>query len=162
MNASRTDAIGRQAAEARFRPAGRRRLLASRLSTCALLLLATACSHTTPTSGFDLLGATALPEPLPPTQVDRAVVDLIASAFVGSKPGMDAALARVATLHDEDAIEQAREDRRPAMEGLVPLCVDLKNSTLDDPVAYREASKQLLDSWTADLDPALEARRFRL
>jgi hypothetical protein len=126
-----------------------------------LLLLATACSHTTPTSGFDLLGATALPEPLPPTQVDRAVVDLITSAFVGSKPGMDAALARVETLHDEDAIEQAREDRRPAMEGLVPLCVDLKNSTLDDPVAYREASKQLLDSWTADLDPALEARLQR-
>ncbi len=125
---------------------------------CAAVLASVACSHTTPTTGFRLLGETALPEPLPPTEVDLAVVDLIAAVLVGSKPAMNFARTRVETLHDEAAMERAREEGRPPMEGLIPLCVDLTNSALDDPVAYRKASKKLLDSWTLDLDPALEAR----
>ena len=55
-------------------------------------------------------------------------------------------------------MDEARKTGQPAMEGLVPLCIDLVNSTLEDPQDYRKASKELLDSWTVYLDPALKAR----
>ena len=44
------------------------------------------------------------------------------------------------------------------MEGLVPLAIDLRNSSLSDPVAYREAAGELLASRSLDPDPALQAR----
>jgi hypothetical protein len=129
------------------------------VSLLALVLaLGTSCQVTAPTSGFPLLDPTALPEPTPPTALDRAVADLAEAALAGSPEQMDVALARIEVLHDHQAILEAREEGRPAMEGLVPLAIDLRNSSLDDPVAYREAARELLASWSLDLDPALEAR----
>ncbi len=131
---------------------------ATRIAVLALLLVTSGCKTTTPTSGFELLAPMALREPMPPSELDRAVTALAAAALAGDQAQMDASLARVETLHDDEAIERAKQEHRPEMKGLVPLCIDLKNSTLDDPVAYREASKELLDSWSLHPDPALKAR----
>ena len=95
---------------------------------------------------------------MPPTPLDQAVAALAESALAGSPEQTDAALARIEALHDEAAIQQAREEGRPPMEGLVPLAIDLRNSTLDDPVAYRKASAELLASSSLEPDPALQAR----
>ncbi len=95
---------------------------------------------------------------MPPTALDFAVADLAEAALAGSALEMQHALAKVKTLHGKSAMRRARAEGRPAMEGLVPLCLDLVNSTLDDPRAYREASEEILDSWSLDPDPALEAR----
>ena len=146
MNASRSDRRSVRAAPA------------IRGLAAALLLACTGCHTPTPTTGFEVLVPTALPEPIPPTPVDRAVVDLAAAALAGSRPEIDAALARVEALHTPADIEEARREGRPPMEGLVPLCIDLENSALDDPVAYRTASKELLHSWSLHPDPALKAR----
>jgi len=123
-----------------------------------LLALGTACHTPAPTSGFPLLGPTARSEPVPPTPLDQAVAALAESALAGSPEQTDAALERVEELHGEAEIQLARDEGRPAMEGLVPLAIDLRNSTLDDPVAYRKASAELLDSPSLEPDPALEAR----
>jgi len=129
---------------------------------CSLLVLAaSACRTNTPTRGIPLLAPIALDEPTPPNDLDRAVADLAAAAFAGADPEMEEALARVRALHDEDAMDEAEAEGRPRMEGLVPLCIDLRNATLDDPVAYREASQELLDEWFTFVDPALEARLQR-
>jgi hypothetical protein len=152
MNASRPDAVSRT--RARLVAAAR----ACALVAGALCVLAGAgCHTTTPTSGFEILEPTASEQPRPPTPLDRAVADLTAAALAGTRPEMDAALSRIETLHDEKAMREARVEGRPAMTGLVPLCLDLRNSTLGDPVAYRTASKELLRS-SHDLDPALKAR----
>lgn len=122
------------------------------------LVVATGCQSRAPTSGFPLLGTIARDEPVPPTALDRAVADLAEAALANSSERMEIALARIQELHDDEAVEEAREEGRPAMEGLVPLAIDLRNSTLDDPVAYREAADEMLSSWSLDPDPALEAR----
>lgn len=114
-----------------------------------------------PTSGFPLLGPTALVEPIPATALDRAVAELAAAALAGSPEQVDAALAHVEELHDDEAIRLAKQQGRPPMEGLVPLAIDLRNSALDDPAAYREASEELLESWSLEPDPALKARLER-
>ncbi len=148
MNASRSERF-------RVRGCGFRSL--------AVALLAAACAgagcHTpTPTTGFELLAPTALPEPTPPTPLDHAVADLAAATLAGSTPEIDDALARVEALHTRKDIEEARREGSPPMEGLVPLCIDARNAALDDPVAYRAASKELLHSWSLHPDPALKAR----
>ena len=117
-----------------------------------VLALGTACQATAPTSGFPLLGPTALLEPVPATPLDHAVARLAEAALAGSPEQIDVALAHL------EEIEKIRGEGRPAMEGLVPLAIDLRNSTLDDPVAYREAAGDLLASRNVDPDPALEAR----
>jgi predicted DNA-binding protein len=145
VNASRTDS--RQPAAA-F-PA---------LLIALLAMTGSACSTPAPTHGLHLLARPAGIEPMPPTEIDLEVVDLAAAALAGEHREMERVLGRIHNLHNDAAMERARKEGRPPMEGLVPLCIDLENSTLDDPVAYREASKELLGSWTLDLDPALKAR----
>lgn len=144
MNASRSDARPRAA------------VLAAGL--VAALALLSGCGTTTPTSGFALLAPAAGSEPRPPSELDLSVARLAAASLAGDAAGIDASLARVEALHDDAHVAELERAGLPPMEGLVPLCMDLRNAALDDPVAYRAASQQLLDSWSLDLDPALEAR----
>ena len=53
-------------------------------------------------------------------------------------------------LPSDEEIEKARSEGRHAMEGLVPLAIDLRNSSLSDPVAYRAAAGELLASRSLD------------
>ena len=123
-----------------------------------VLALGTACQTTAPTSGFPLFGPMALSEPVPATELDHAVAQLAEAALAGSPEQLDAALARIEEIYDDEEIEKARSEGRHAMEGLVPLAIDLRNSSLSDPVAYREAAGELLASRSLDPDPALQAR----
>ncbi len=125
------------------------------------LALLPACRTTTPTVGMQLLQPSALANPIPPTPLDRAVADLAAAALAGNRDSMDVAFAAVKRLHTKEERARARRAGLPEMSGLVPLCIDLMNSTLADPVEYREASSELLGSWGLDPDPALEARLER-
>ena len=98
---------------------------------------------------------------MPPTELDLAVADLAAVAFVGTPEEVDAKLERVEALNTDEAVDRREAEGHPAMRGLGYLCADLRNATLDDPVAYREASKELLSDWMSDMDPALESRLER-
>ena len=135
-----------------------RATLALALALALVLASAAACQTRTPNEGIPLLAPIALDEPMPPSDLDLAVADLGAAALAGAEPEMEEALERIRLLHDDEDMDRAEEEGRPRMEGLVPLCIDLRNSTMDDPIAYREASEELLDQWFTYLDPALEAR----
>ncbi|MEE2675281.1 MAG: hypothetical protein VX466_15910 [Myxococcota bacterium] len=123
-----------------------------------VLAIGTACQTTAPTSGFPLLGPTALPEPVPATPLDQAVAQLAEAALAGGPKQIDLALAHVEELYDDEAKTNTRGEDHAVPEGLLPLAIDLRNATLDDAVAYREAAGELLASSSLEPDPALEAR----
>jgi len=101
-------------------------------------------------------------DPLPapavqaPSQLDLAVVDLAAGALAGDRGEMERSLSEIESLHTREARKEAGRQGHPEMKGLVPLCIDLENSALDDHSEYRAAAKKLLRR--RDLDPALKAR----
>jgi hypothetical protein len=88
--------------------------------------------------------------PVVPDAADRTAVD-VAHAALLSRP--DQAERAVRRLEAIDTVLEA-SDEPPT--GLVPAAVDLANATLDDPRAYRSATRELLDR--NDLDPAMRAR----
>jgi hypothetical protein len=85
-----------------------------------------------------------------PDSVDETVVDAARAALL-SRP--EAAARAVRRLEAIDTVLRSADE---ATTGLVPAATDLANSTLDDPRAYRAATRELLDR--DDLDPALRAR----
>ena len=97
-------------------------------------------------------------EPKPPSELDLAVTDLLAASLAGTEEQREQALEEIRSLHTPRAMKRARLEDQPEMRGLVALCIDLANSTLDDPQEYRKASKKLLRSLTLTTDPALESR----
>jgi hypothetical protein len=95
-------------------------------------------------------------EPLPtigaqvPDEADIVARDLAASALVEPRLTSEALLARL------ELIEGQREVAGELPTGLVPAATDLVNATLDDPIAYRAATRQLLES--DDLPEGLQKR----
>jgi hypothetical protein len=85
-----------------------------------------------------------------PDAVDETVVDAARAALL-SRP--EAAARAVRRLEAIDTVLRAADE---APTGLVPAATDLANTTLDDPRAYRAATRELLER--DDLDPALRAR----
>ncbi|MEE8581441.1 MAG: hypothetical protein V3T33_07615 [Myxococcota bacterium] len=83
-----------------------------------------------------------------PDQADLAAARLAAAALSSARPQLDAAMIELEAALPEDSSSK-----------LLPLAIDLVNTTLDDPRAYREASRQLLRR--GGLDPALEERLRR-
>jgi hypothetical protein len=133
-----------------------RRHLASGLVALGLVLAG--CHTPAPSHEVALFQRLSPVQARPPSELDLAVADLAAAALAGSRPQMDDALTRVKSLHSSEYRRRARENDRPEMTGLIPLCSDLVNSTLRDPREYREAAEEILNSWSLDTDPALEAR----
>lgn len=88
--------------------------------------------------------------PLVPSSEDRTAARLAAAALASHRPEVEQA------LRDLRALDDAREREGHDPSGLVPLALDLRNATLDDDVAYREAAGSLRD--LSHLDPALEHR----
>jgi len=159
VNASRTEPDFPLARTARRRPWRTRTRVVEGFTAAALLLaaLALAGCRTTPTPGaVTLLDPVARVRPGPPSQLDLAVVGLTTAGLASNRAEMEHWLREIEALHTREDQKQLREQDQPEMKGLVPLCMDLVNSTLDDPAEYREASKDLLHRW--DLDPALKAR----
>lgn len=103
----------------------------------------------------DLLEPLAAQRPWLPAADDLAAARLARVALI-ARPTADgsadpAALAALADLRDADP--------SGAQENLVPLAIDLRDATLDDPLADRAGARQLAKRW--DLDPRLESRLDR-
>jgi hypothetical protein len=146
--------------------------------------LACGCAGKAPLVSDGLLEPLALPSLQVPDRSDRAAARLAAAALVSS-PGDTSDELAIAMRELREAESQrismearlAGEQRRPGpgppgalpvgprrkparpRSKLVPLAQDLVNATLDDPIAYREASRELL-RW-GHPDPALEERLER-
>lgn len=88
-----------------------------------------------------------------PDSLDRAAHDLAAAALVGTP--VDAAAARERL----DQLERARIASGEPASGLSAHAQHVVDATLDDPIAYREANRNLLER--DDLDPAL-ARQLEI
>jgi hypothetical protein len=113
---------------------------------CALTILLAACSGSGPPPvGNDFLLPLAPRVPWIPLESDLAASDLAAAALASDRQGLSTALTDV--RHADDVHKG---------EDLEALCTDLAHATLDDPKAYREASKDLKAGFGTD--PALQAR----
>jgi hypothetical protein len=110
----------------------------------------------------DLLVPIAPPVPWLPGEADLAVAELVQAALAAqpqpptgrtrdpmATPRIQAALATLTQRAVES--DSAR---------LVPLAHDVRNSTLDDPIAYRKASEQLRSDY--EIDARLESRLDRI
>ncbi len=131
----------------RHEKSGRRRT-ASPLFTLLLLCivsLGSACAKRPPPVGDDVLLPLALPRNFAPEPADLAAARLAAAALANER-------AAVRRHMSEVVLEGARHESGK----LVPLCQDMVNATLDDPAAYRAASRDL--HRRAKGDPVLRAR----
>ncbi len=118
----------------------------------ALFALAGAFGCTTPAPLVkdDILVPLLPRAALQPTDGDLATRDLARAALISDRVGMNTAIAKLEAISEEGGEPERRIDRR------IPLSHDLRNATLDDPVAYREACESLLGR--ADNDPRLDSR----
>jgi len=89
-------------------------------------------------------------QPPPPDAADRTAVSLARSALLSNPQELASALARLESI--ETVL--ASFDEKPT--GLIPVAIDLRNTTLDDSTAYRRATKRLLER--QDLQPAMRSR----
>jgi hypothetical protein len=112
----------------------------------AVLLLGACASHKQP-GNQELLVPLSTPVAWTPQPSDYAAAAMARSAL-DQRNGTDELDRRLERL--DDIWDHQRSER------LGPLCQDLRNATLDDDEAYREASKQLKKSGLDD--PVLEAR----
>jgi hypothetical protein len=88
--------------------------------------------------------------PPPPDVADRTVAELARGALVSDHEETRLALRRLR------AIETVLATSEEQPTGLLPVCIDLHNTTLDERRTYRRATRRLLKR--DDLDPALRAR----
>jgi hypothetical protein len=88
--------------------------------------------------------------PPPPDVADRTTARLARAALLSDEQATARALR---SMHAIETVLAATEDPRT---GLVPAAIDLRNTTLDDRRAYRDATEALLDR--DDLAPALRKR----
>jgi hypothetical protein len=111
----------------------------------------------------DLLDPLTLPQAWLPSRTDLAAADLAQAALISDAPRFDGgadASSPAASQNVEFALERLRALHRPKnQKDLLPLAIDLRNATLDDPTAYRAASRALLKK--RGLDPRLRARLDR-
>ena len=87
---------------------------------------------------------------LQPSDSDLATRDLVRAALLTDRRAMDESLATLTTLaekHDEPDRDLMRR---------IPMSQDLRNATLDDPAAYRDACESLKNR--KDNDPRLDSR----
>ncbi len=113
-------------------------------------LVATAC--TTPAGappGSAFRPATRLAAP-PPDVVHRTAAELARAALCSDREETERALVRL------ENIETVLEAVDQAPTGLMPVAIDLRNTTLGDRLAYRDATEDLLDR--KDVDDELRAR----
>lgn len=103
----------------------------------------------------ELLEPLATKRPWLPTDADLAAARLARKALV-ARP-MTEALADPEVEAALEALEAS--DVPEALANLIPLAIDLRDATLDDPIADRDGARVLSKRW--DLDPRLESRLDR-
>ena len=153
-----------------------------RLGAALLLLVATGfgCAKAPTIVREDLLEPLATRRPWLPSATDLAAARLARAALIAdpvkaSSPGgrprrnVDASYETDQKLDTQSSQVAPRVARAlaalaalppaPDQDSLLPLGIDLRNTTLDDPVAYREGSLKL--SKRRGLDPRLEGRLER-
>lgn len=89
---------------------------------------------------------------LQPSDSDLATRDLVRAALLTDREAMDRSIAM---LHDL-AETEAEAESEPDLVRRIPISLDLRNATLDDPTAYRHACASLKDR--RDNDPRLNSR----
>ena len=128
------------------------------LSLIVLAWAATGCLTPPTVVVDDLLEPLARPTLWVPTDTDLAAARLARAALVaqsipanepGKAPQVEPAVENA--LSELSSMNLTKDD-----EKLVPLAIDLRNSTLDDPIAYRAASRKL--EHRGHLDPRLVGR----
>lgn len=128
------------------------------LAGAAFLVGSVGCASRTAIVHDDLLVPLAAPRKWVPLPEDFAAARLARAALV-ARPGLDGSVDPDVVLALE-ALEATPvpevSERQP---NLVPLALDLRDATLDDPLADREGARALAKRW--DLDPRLEARLDR-
>ena len=97
-----------------------------------------------------------------PSDSDLAVARLAESALASrSLPRDDESKEPFATRSVETALARVEDSAyHTDSERIIPLAHDVRNSTLDDPIAYRKASKRLRKDYK--LDPRLKTRIDRI
>jgi hypothetical protein len=122
------------------------RALAAALFAAAL----SACATPAPTPVGSALEPLSTLSAQVPDDADIVARDLAASALAEPRVTSEALLARL------ELIEHQREAAGELPTGLVPAATDLVNATLDDPITYRAATRELLER--DDLPEALHKR----
>ena len=137
---------------------------------CAIILQSFGCAKPKAIVTDELLDPLALPTPWLPGPADLAAARLARLALVSNIPD---------PLHTKSYPRDLKPDAPPAsdprvdsalaafdsleftedQEDLKALAIDLRNSTLDDPIAYRTAARKLRKR--SNLDPRLKARLDR-
>jgi len=126
----------------------------ARVGLAALLLLSLVALACRTTIGAPV---TSPLEPLPhrvartPDSADLAAARLAEAASASDRAAVERELAN---LRSADTL--ARSGGASWQSSLLPLGHDLANASLDDPIAYREATDELLD--TRDLNAAMKGR----
>ncbi len=144
------------------------------LTSCAVAFLAAGCAVKPPTVVVEeLLEPLSKPQVSLPTAADLAAAKLARIALVSSRAnantntstnaGDSKSLAATPSVpHAVSAALRAVENTADSEERkrLVPLAIDLQNATLDDPIAYRDASRALKSR--GSLDPRIKGRLDRM
>ncbi|MCP5039594.1 MAG: hypothetical protein GY944_01110 [bacterium] len=115
-----------------------------------MLFAALGCNTPAPLIDQDILLPLAPRAAVQPSDGDLATRDLARAALLGDHEAMDRALATLERIAGGGGEAERQLDRR------IPMSLDLRNATLDDPVAYREACKSL--HGRKHNDPRLESR----
>ncbi|MBW2425409.1 MAG: hypothetical protein JRG86_14255 [Deltaproteobacteria bacterium] len=133
-----------------------------------LLLVATACTLSGCLSRpavvtHDLLEPVAIPMAWLPTQADLDAAALARIALISHPPeprriGQTEMRADARVERALDRLE--RSSGETGQHKLLPLGIDLRNATLDDPIADRAAARRLRKR--RDVDPRLESRLDRM
>ncbi len=143
------------------RSRGRRAFVATAL---LLALTSAGCAGKRAVVTDDLLLPLAARKPWLPDASDRAAAAL-ARAALAAEPMREPRRSARGELRATPAVERALERVRASAtredeKRLVPLAIDVRNTTLDDPMADREASRVLRRR--LGIDPRLEARLDRV
>jgi hypothetical protein len=96
-----------------------------------------------------------------PNDDDLAAADLARAALIAKRPaGLPISDVNATTPAVEEALDELLLiDPRDKNDNLIPLAIDVRNSTLDNPIAYRAASRILRKR--RGLDPRIRSRLDR-
>ena len=155
-----------QLAPAPLAPQGRPR--AALLAACVVAFLAAGCSIKLPAVVVDdLLEPLSKPQIHLPSAADLAAARLARAALISSRAYSGGGERNPTNIkpsipHAVEAAFRAVEANADSEERkrLVPLAMDLRNTTLDNPITYRDASRALKRH--SKIDPRIEGRLDRM
>ena len=134
----------------------------ARLRTAAMalasLMLFSSCASRSGIVVEDLLLPIAPATLWLPDESDLAAAQLARAALIATHSNEPrGGEAEIVTASVESALQRLMETvEAPKAKRLIPIAIDLRNATLDDPIAHRNASRELRKR--RGLDPRLKSR----